>query len=144
MASFLFAWICLGVGASASLVTPSFNAARHGATRKPGCSNTRIMCGGLQFLSEQNPLLTQVLAYRLYGLGACSQRGLLIAGDTRGCLHLGDARAGKAVGRHQVHKKGNKACHLTRARALHVREEKTMNSIMLRGHALHEGIKCCQ
>ena len=48
-------------------------------------------------------------ACRLYGLGACSKRGLLIAGDTRGCLHLGDVRAGKAVGRHQVHKKGNKA-----------------------------------
>ncbi len=46
---------------------------------------------------------------RLYGLDACSARGLLIAGDTRGCLHLGDARAGAAVGSHQVHKKGNKA-----------------------------------
>ncbi|KAK9845886.1 hypothetical protein WJX81_005132 [Elliptochloris bilobata] len=44
----------------------------------------------------------------LYGLGACGERGLLITGDTRGCLHLGDARAGKAVGRHQLHKKGNK------------------------------------
>ena len=57
--------------------------------------------------TEENP--TCGPACRLYGLGACSKRGLLIAGDTRGCLHLGDVRAGKAVGRHQVHKKGNKA-----------------------------------
>lgn len=66
------------------------------------------MCGSLHMCTAQDP--TRDPACRLYGLGACSKRGLLIAGDTRGCLHLGDVRAGKAVGRHQVHKKGNKAC----------------------------------
>ena len=63
-----------------------------------------VCAGKMQAVCRNPPA-----AGRLYGLDACSARGLLICGDTRGCLHLGDARDRRPVGRHQVHKKGNKA-----------------------------------
>ena len=44
----------------------------------------------------------------LYGLGVCQERSLIAAGDSHGFVHMVDARAEKPLGRHQIHRKGNK------------------------------------
>ena len=44
----------------------------------------------------------------LYGLDVGVERQLIIAGDSHGCVHFGDARSHALVAHQQIHKKGNK------------------------------------
>ena len=44
----------------------------------------------------------------LYGMDVCAPRNLVIAGDTRGSIHLSDPRDASVLGSILAHKKGNK------------------------------------
>ncbi|CAL8469557.1 g9098 [Coccomyxa elongata] len=44
----------------------------------------------------------------LYGLDVCTERQLIIAGDSKGKVYFADARTNKEIAQLQLHKKGNK------------------------------------
>jgi hypothetical protein len=54
----------------------------------------------------------------LYGLDVCTQRQLIITGDSKGRVYFADARTRKEVAQCQLHKKGNKASWLPLAHPL--------------------------
>lgn len=44
----------------------------------------------------------------LYGLDVCTERQLIITGDSKGKVYFVDARNNKEIAQYQLHKKGNK------------------------------------